>query len=157
MPDDQHRLPAAFDGCPNAFRGGSGGECVARLGGAAKGVRKCLACLACPQERAGQDCVRPDARRSKSLPESLRLLAALAAESAKLVRLACLGVSMPNQEEAQAQARSRAGNSRRGGPTYSADGRMILLSAYCSSTWADQPATRLAPKTGVNRSVGTPR
>jgi hypothetical protein len=97
VPDDDHRLAAAFDGCPNAFRCRSGGECVARLDRAAKGVRKCLACLACPQERAGQDCVRPDARRGKSLPESLRLLAALAAESAKLVGLACLGVSMPDQ------------------------------------------------------------
>src|SRR5581483_11509012 len=49
------------------------------------------------------------------------------------------------------------GKLRRSGPTYSADGRMILLSACCSSTWAAWPATRLAAKSGVNRSVGTPR
>ena len=34
---------------------------------------------------------------------------------------------------------------------------MILLSACCSSTCADQPTTRLAAKSGVKRSFGTPR
>ncbi len=42
------------------------------------------------------------------------------------------------------------------GPTYSARGRMSRLFAYCSSTWAVQPAMRLTAKTGVNSSMGIP-
>ena len=51
----------------------------------------------------------------------------------------------------------RIGKFRRPGPTYSDEGRMILLSACCSSTCADCPTTRLAAKIGLNRSVGIPR
>ena len=49
------------------------------------------------------------------------------------------------------------GYSRGSGPTYSAPGRMILLSACCSRTCAAWPATRLHSKSGVKRSVGMPR
>ena len=52
---------------------------------------------------------------------------------------------------------ARTGKLRRSGPMYSADGRMILLSECCSSTCAAWPAILLAAKSGVNRSVGTPR
>ena len=43
-----------------------------------------------------------------------------------------------------------------GGPTYRADGRMILLSRACSSTLADQPITRATANVGVNISRGSP-
>ncbi len=40
---------------------------------------------------------------------------------------------------------------------YSLSGRISLLSACCSMTWAVQPAIRLTEKTAVNSSVGMPR
>jgi len=139
-------------------RGGRAGrERVTWLARAVKGVRQSLAGLARSQERACQDRVGADPVGGKLLAERPRLLAARGAKAAQLVRVAGLGIRMPDEKEPQAQACSRAGNSRGGGPTYSADGRMILSSACCSSTCADQPATRLAANSGVNRSVGAPR
>ena len=44
-----------------------------------------------------------------------------------------------------------------GGPTYFADGRMMRLSATCSSRFAHQPITRLDANVGVNSSRGSPQ
>ena len=54
--------------------------------------------------------------------------------------------------------RAQAAGTAFGGsmPTYRAWGRMILLSAACSSTWADQPTMRLVVKVAVNISWGMP-
>ena len=40
------------------------------------------------------------------------------------------------------------------GPIYSAPGRISLLSARCSNTWAHQPVTRERTNIGVNIGVG---
>ena len=45
---------------------------------------------------------------------------------------------------------------RLGGPVYSDSGRMRRLLAYCSRSWAVQPAIRLIAKSGVNWSIGIP-
>jgi hypothetical protein len=155
--DDDHRLAAPLDRRSECRSGRAGRERVTRLARGVKGVRQSLAGLARSQERTGQDRICVDPLSGKLLAERPRLLAARGAEAAQLVRFAGLGIRVPDEKEPQTQAGSRAGNSRGGGPTYSADGRMILLSACCSSTCADQPATRLAANSGVNRSVGTPR
>ena len=50
----------------------------------------------------------------------------------------------------------RSGTCRSSGPTYSDSGRMRALASSCSMTWAVQPVTRDATKSGVNSSVSKP-
>src|SRR5262249_38918833 len=52
--------------------------------------------------------------------------------------------------------RAERATSRGATPMYSARGRMSRLSAYCSSAWAHQPATRPTAKIDVQRSPGMP-
>ena len=49
---------------------------------------------------------------------------------------------------------SMGSHGRGSGPTYSAAGRMILLSCLCSMMWADHPDVRAMTKRGVNIDVG---
>ena len=66
-------------------------------------------------------------------------------------------VAPPPGREPRLAHRSASGTGFRGsGPMYSDCGRMRRLLALCSSTWADQPATRDTAKVGGKYSFGRP-
>src|SRR5262249_24926971 len=89
---------------------------------------------------------------------ALDLVLPLAPEIRELALVAGLGELLRLRGSLGERQRADAtGYSRGSGPTYSAPGRMILLSACCSRTCAAWPATRLHSKSGVKRSVGMPR
>ena len=91
--------------------------------------------------RGALDLVLPVAAKIREL--------ALVARVGELLRL--------RRSFSEVQCGEAIGYSRGSGPTYSAPGLMILLSACCSRTCAAWPATRLHSKRGVKRSVGIPR
>ena len=102
--DDDDVLASSRYRLAHVLGRGARGEPLVGLGGRSGRAGQCLARLPRPQERARQHDLRSDAVVPQPLAELPRLLAALVAQRAELVRVAGSRVSVPHQVELHALA-----------------------------------------------------